>query len=193
MSVFEILGFVTGAVCVWLQTKENVWNWPIGIANNLLFLVLFWRTRLYADSLLQFFYIAVSIYGLYFWLRGGQAHTAAVIRRANKREGTLIGLAAVAAAFTIYFLLVRFSDSNTPLGDSITTALSLAAQYMLGRKWIENWIVWIVANVLYIALYNIKHLYLTAFLYLIFIGLCVEGYRQWTRTQRKAALAAAAS
>lgn len=181
-SWIEFLGFVTGAVCVLLAVRENVWNWPIGILNNIAFLVIFWRSKLYADSGLQLFYIAISIYGLWNWLYGGEKHTHAPIIRIGRNGAVLLLCATIAAAGILYYVLSHFTDSNVPLGDAITTAMSLAAQYMLGRKQIENWLVWIAADVIYIALYCYKSLYLTALLYTIFIVMCVAGYRAWQRS-----------
>jgi len=182
LSWIELLGFITGVVCVALAIRENVWNWPIGIANNLFYLVLFWRSKLYADSGLQLFYIAVSLYGLYHWLYGGDRHTHAKIERITRKATLLLVPSGIAAAAVLYYVLSRHTDSNVPLGDAVTTAMSLSAQYMLGRKVIENWIVWIAADVIYIGMYCYKSLYLTAVLYAIFIVLCVMGYRKWKRT-----------
>lgn len=182
LSWIEAVGVITGAACVLLAVRENVWNWPVGIMNNIFFLVLFWHSRLYADSLLQIFYIAISIYGLWNWLFGGEKHTHAPIIRASRASLAWLTPITVAAAAVLYYVLRHFTDSNVPLGDAITTALSLAAQYMLGRKQIENWLVWIAADVIYIGLYCFKSLYLTAVLYAAFIVMCVAGYRAWKKT-----------
>jgi nicotinamide mononucleotide transporter len=179
LSWIETFGVVTGAVCVLLAVKENVWNWPIGILNNLFFLVLFWRSKLYADSGLQIFYIAISVYGLWHWLYGGARHTHAPIVRARRAHVLPLLGATIASAAVLYYVLSHFTDSNVPLGDATTTALSLTAQYMLGRKQIENWLVWIAADVIYIGLYCYKSLYLTALLYAVFIVMCVAGYLRW--------------
>ena len=187
LSWIESLGFVTGAVCVLLAVKENVWNWPIGILNNLVYLVVFWHSKLYADSGLQLFYIAISVYGLWNWLYGGEKHTHAPISHVARTEALVLLAATAASAGILYYVLRHFTDSTVPLGDATTTALSLAAQYMLGRKIIENWLVWITADVLYIGLYCYKSLYLTALLYAIFIAMCVAGYLRWQRTMNGAA------
>lgn len=186
LSWIEIIGVLSGAICVLLAVKENVWNWPVGILNNVFFLVLFWNSKLYADSGLQVFYIAISIYGWWHWLYGGREHTQAPIARTTRGEACIVAVAAAAAAALLYYVLRHYTDSNVPLGDALTTALSLAAQYLLGRKQIENWLVWIVADVIYIGLYCYKSLYLTALLYVVFIALCVAGYVRWQRTMNGA-------
>lgn len=182
MSPLEIFGFVTGGVCVFLQVRQNVWGWPIGITNNIAYFVVFWQNRLYADACLQIFFLSVSIYGWWKWLYGGVDHGRLNVQRTSARLGwTLVGIT-IASALLIYSVLRRFSDSDVPWADSTTTAMSLTAQFMLGRKLLENWLLWIVVNVLYIGLYCYKRLFLTAFLYAIFIAMCAVGYRDWKRS-----------
>ena len=179
ISYAEWLGFITGFVCVYLVVKENPWTWPVGILNNIFFLVLFWRSGLFADSLLQIFYMVISAYGLWNWLYGGKNHSVLKVSRSTGRQlaGYLVSIGVL--TFLIYMALVKWSPSTVPLWDGLTTAMSLTAQYMMTKKRLENWWVWITADVIYIALYIHKALYLTAILYLIFIGLCVMGLQQW--------------
>ena len=181
MDWTEGLGFVTGAACVWLAARENIWNWPIGIANNLFYLVVFWRAGLYADSILQLFYLGISMYGWWKWARGGPAHRDLPASRTSRAMAIGLAVFGVAAAASLYGVLRHFSNSTVPAGDAITTAMSLTAQFMLGRKLLENWLLWIAADVIYIGLYCYKDLYLTAALYAIFIAMCVVGYRRWAR------------
>ena len=164
MTWTEILGFVTGAASVLLAVRESAWNWPVGIVNNVFFLILFWRAKLYADAVLQIVYIVISMFGWWNWVRGGAAHSELPISRTEARSA--IGLALVTAAATalLAVALHRFTDSAVPFWDGITTALSLTAQYMLSRKLLENWFVWMTADVIYIALYAYKSLYLTGVL-----------------------------
>jgi nicotinamide mononucleotide transporter len=193
MNWLEVFGFVTGAACVYLQTREVIWNWPLGIANNIVYFVVFWRSRLYADACLQVFFLCVSIYGWWKWKYGGKDHSELAVQRTTRNFGVVMGAVTIAAALIIYEVLRRFSNSDVPWGDATTTSVSLTAQYMLGRKLIENWLLWISVNVLYIGLYCYKHLYLTAFLYVIFIVMCVMGYRNWSRQLRPDAQGEAAT
>ena len=182
MTWTEILGFVTGAASVWLAVRESVWNWPVGIANNVFFLILFWKAKLYADAVLQIVYIVISIFGWWNWLRGGAGHTELPISRSTARTGVLLGVGTVAATALFATILRRFTDSAAPLGDSVTTALSLTAQYMLSRKLLENWWMWMTADVIYIALYCYKSLFLTSVLYLVFLAMCIAGYDRWKKS-----------
>lgn len=175
----EVAGFVTTGLCVWLVVRRNIWNFPIGIASNIFFWVLFIRAGLYADAWLQVVYLVLGAAGWWMWLRGGPDRSALVVRR-TPAPGWLAVLAFVAAGtWVIYELLTAHTDSTVPVADAFTTSLSLGAQLMLNRKWIGNWVLWIVADVLYIWLYWIKDLHLTSVLYLGLLAMCLVGARQW--------------
>jgi nicotinamide mononucleotide transporter len=182
MTSIEILGFVTGAISVAFAVRESAWNWPVGIANNVFFFVLFWKAKLYADALLQIVYAVISIYGWWYWLRGGAGHTKLAITKMKIRTGLLLFLSTAISTAVIVYVLHKFTDSQTPVGDGITTALSLTAQYMLSRKLLENWWVWMTADVIYVLLYCYKSLYLTGLLYAVFFGMCIVGYAGWRRS-----------
>jgi nicotinamide mononucleotide transporter len=181
MQATEILGFITGVICVLLAVRENIWNWPVGIANNIFYLVVFWHAKLYADSCLQLFYMAVSIYGLWAWRYGGKRHTELSVGRVSTKTVPLLVIVTVIAAAVLRFVLHSYTDSTVPFWDGMTTAMSLVAQYMLGRKWLENWWLWMAVDVIYVGLYVYKHLYLTAVLYAVFFGLCVAGWLRWQK------------
>lgn len=180
-SMTEALGFVTGALCVYLVVRENVWNFPVGIANSAFFLVLFAGARLYGDAALQVIYIALGFQGWYLWLRGGENRAPLKVERASRL--LLAGVAAfVVAGTTGLTFFFHYIDDSAPFLDALTTVLSLGAQYLLNRKAVENWWLWMTADVVYIYLYFGKGLHLTAVLYLVFLGLCVAGLRSWLRT-----------
>jgi nicotinamide mononucleotide transporter len=180
-SMTEALGFVTGALCVYLTVLENVWNFPVGIANSAFFLVLFAGARLYGDAALQVVYIALGFQGWYLWLRGGENRTPLKVERASRR--LLAGVAAfVVVGTTGLTLFFRYVQDSAPFLDAFTTILSLGAQYLLNRKAVENWWLWMTADVVYIYLYAARGLHLTAVLYLVFLCLCVAGLRAWLKT-----------
>ncbi len=189
----ELIGFVTGALCVWLLVRQNIWNWPVGITNNIFYVIIFYNSGLFADAGLQFVYIAISIYGWWNWLHGGQNHSALTVNRASF-AGMLgyLGITATATA-VLYWLLHRYTPSTVPLADGLTTALFLTAQYIMSRKVVENWWFWIVGDVLVIGLYIYKHLYLTSVLYAVFLVMCIMGLREWQRATRKTGAATASA
>jgi nicotinamide mononucleotide transporter len=180
----EVFGFLTGAGCVALLVRQNIWNWPLGIANNLTFIVLFNRTGLYADVGLQVFYIAISLYGWWHWLHGGRDHGTLTVSRV--RPGTALLLAGAVALSTalLTFLLRRYTNSTVPVLDSLITSLSLVAQFMMTRKWVENWPVWILANCISVGLLIFKGLYVTSLLYVVYQGLCLMGWKEWRAALR---------
>lgn len=182
MTWTEILGLVTGAASVLLAVRESAWNWPVGIANNIFFLILFWKAKLYADAILQIAYIIISIFGWWNWVRGGAGRTELPISRTTVRAGILLFIVTVGTTALLTATLRRFTDSAVPFGDGVTTALSLTAQYMLSRKLLENWWVWMTADVIYVALYCYKSLYLTGVLYLLFFAMCIAGYIGWRKS-----------
>jgi nicotinamide mononucleotide transporter len=182
MTWIEVLGFVTGAISVAFAVRESAWNWPVGIANNVFFFILFWKAKLYADALLQVVYAIISIYGWWNWLRGGVGRSTLSITKTRQRTAVLLFLVTGLATVIMVFVLHRFTDSQVPFGDGVTTALSLTAQYMLSRKLLENWWVWMTADVIYILLYCYKALYLTGILYAVFFGMCIVGYASWRKT-----------
>lgn len=178
LGLTETLGFVTGAIGVWLTVKQNIWNWPIGIANSAFFVVLFFNARLFADMGLQVIYIVLGFLGWYWWLRGGTNRTTLHVSHASPL--TLLALAVLAAGATAGLtVFLRSIGDAAPFLDALTTVLSLVAQYMLTRKLIENWYVWMGADIIYIGLYGSRGLYLTAALYALFLVLCVMGLRGW--------------
>lgn len=180
----EVFGFLTGAACVALLVRQNIWNWPLGIANNLVFILLFYRTGLYADVGLQAFYVAISIYGWWSWLHGGRDHGALTVSRIPPLPAVLLVLAVAATTAALAWLLRHFTNSTVPVLDSLITALSLAAQFMMTRKWLENWLVWIAANCISVGLLIYKGLYVTSGLYLVYQVLCVLGWVAWRRALR---------
>ncbi|MGW2560305.1 nicotinamide riboside transporter PnuC [Streptomyces sp. NPDC001514] len=179
----EVLGFGSGALCVWLVARQHLANWPIGIANNVLFILLFTQAGLYADAGLQIVFIALAAYGWWTWTHGGGpgSSDALPVRRTTRTEWTWLLAAGAVGTLGLALLLDRATDSTVPFWDALTTALSLMATYGQCRKRLESWWLWIAADIVYVPLYAYKELYLTSLLYVGFLALCVHGLRHWTR------------
>jgi nicotinamide mononucleotide transporter len=177
----EALGATTGAVCVWLAAVSDPWTWPVGIANNLLYLIVFWESGLYADASLQIVYAAISVYGIVRWTTGRGSAAVRPIAHGERRELTVTAAVVVVAAFGLYFLLSRATNSQVPAWDGTTTAMSLGAQWLLSRRVLENWWLWIAVDVVYVPLYVWKGLWVTAGLYALFLALCILGLADWRR------------
>jgi len=180
INLTEAWGFATGALCVWLVTKSNIWNWPIGLANNIFFAILFWKTKLYADCGLQGVYFGFGIWGWWQWLHGGHSHSKLKVSRASWIEWVSIVAFIVLGTWGMWEMLVRAGGAS-PFWDALSTAICLAAQYLLCRKKIENWWLWITADLIYVPLYFYRELPLTAFLYAGFIVLCILGLKRWKK------------
>lgn len=176
----EVVGFVTGLACVLLAARRLIWTYPLGIANNLVFIVLFADHALYADTGLQVVYLALGVQGWLSWSRRpAKDQRVAVIRMPRRSIPWLLGAAVVATVLVA--LALRHTNSTTAVADAGTTVVSLVAQLMMNRRWIESWWVWIAVDVAYVGLYLVKGLLITGALYSIFIAVCVLGYRTWRR------------
>lgn len=183
VSVAELLGFVTGAVGVWLTVLARISNFPVGIANSAFFLVLFLSARLFANSGLQLVYIGFAFAGWWQWLHGGPQRSRLTVARSG---WPLLACCVVFAALSTWGLTVLLEAAHgiAPFWDALTTAVSLAAQFLLNCKKIENWAFWIAADLVYIPLYVVRRLDLTAMVYVLFLAMCLAGLRGWRRVLR---------
>lgn len=180
----EVLGFITGAACVLLVVVQSIWNFPVGIANFAFFIVLFWQSRLFGDMALQGVYLILAIFGWYQWLHGGEHRGRLTVRTTSL--GETFTMVAVGIALTaVLSTYLRAIHDTAPFLDALTTTASLIAQWMLNTKRLENWFVWIAADVVYVYLYTVKGLHLTAVLYVIFIAMCVAGLISWRRSMEQ--------
>ena len=186
-SRVELIGFATGGACVWLAARVSVWNWPIGLVNNVAFFVLFLGTKLYADAGLQVVFFVLGVAGWAHWARGATAEEPSPVLSMNGRDKTLLAIAEFLGFAGIGWLLVTASDSPTPLWDAALTTLSLLATWAQIRKQWEMWLLWIATDVVSVPLYLHKHLALTALLYCGFLAICLYGLALWLRKARAAA------
>ncbi|UOQ98522.1 nicotinamide riboside transporter PnuC [Hymenobacter sp. 5317J-9] len=179
-SPLEVAAVVTGAACVWLAARNSIWNFPVGIVNGILYLVVFWQSRLYSDAGLQLAFIALLVYGWVKWLRKAMGPELP-ITRTPRRLAAWLAVAGLLYAGVAGFLFAEHTDAALPYWDSTTTAISLVAQLLLSRRHIENWLLWIGVDVAYVGMYWHRDLYLTSGLYVVFLGLAAYGYWQWRR------------
>ena len=182
MSGLELAAALTGAISVWLSVRQNIWSWPTAIVNVVLYTVVFWDAKLYADMGLQVIYAVLSLYGWYQWLYGGAGRTELRVTRTPPRVAAILTLIAAAGSALLDTLLRHTTDAALPFMDSFLSSTSLVAQWMMTKKLLENWLVWIAVDVLYVGMFLFKGLYLTAGLYAVFLGLAVRGYLDWRRS-----------
>lgn len=183
----EIFGVIAGVLYVILEVRQNRLLWPLGIVTSAAYVYIFFSGKFYADMGLQVYYVLISMYGWYYWSRGDalKDREELPVVRINRQQLILLVLIFVLAWVGIYMILDRFTDSTVPLGDSFTTALAIVATWMLTRKIIEQWFLWIIANVVSIALYIYKGLYPTVILYVIYAGMSVYGYLEWKKSMNR--------
>ena len=164
MSPLEIFAAAVGAWSVWLSVRQNVLSWPTAIVNVVLYTIVFYEAKLYADMGLQVVYAVLSVYGWYQWLYGGEGHTTLHVSRTTRSVAIRLALIAATSAGLLGSLLHRSTDAALPFMDSALTSASLVAQWMMTRKLLENWAVWIAVDVLYVGMFIYKGLYVTAVL-----------------------------
>ena len=162
--------------------RVNVLAWPLAIAASLLYFLLFWDSRLYGEASLQLFFVVVALWGWWQWLRGRMADGAALRVRTLSPRARLGLLAAVLLAWPLLGGVLRHAtDSDVPWWDALPTAGSLAGQWLLGRKYVENWPVWVAVNAVSVGLFAWKGLWLTVLLYGLFLLMALWGWRAWQR------------
>ncbi|MFJ4208519.1 nicotinamide riboside transporter PnuC [Paenarthrobacter sp. NPDC089675] len=196
VSWIEVIGFVTGAACVYGVARQKLWSWPVGIVNNLAFMVLFLGAGLYGDTVLQVIFGVVGAYGWFNWVRGNR-NTAAKddlpIRDASGREIIwAVGITAAATAL-VGLMLALETNSTVPWPDAFILAASLVATWGQAKKILQQWYVWIIVDVVSVPLYFVKGLTLTGILYIGFLALCVYGLIDWKRVRRVEAEAKASA
>ncbi len=176
MSWLELIALISGVLGVWLTIKQNIWCWPTALISVVLSCIAFFEQRLYGDSALQVFYFVAGIYGWYFWNQKSQTHFEVSKMDLNKSP---LYLAITIIQAIVYYFLLRFFKSDQVLFDAVLTACSLTATYMMTKKWLENWLIWVFIDSAYVFLYGIKHMYLFAILYAAFAAFAFYGWRKW--------------
>lgn len=184
-SWLELVAFVLALAMVGFNIRVNPLGWPLAIVSSLLYFALFWDSRLYGEANLQIFFVVVAAWGWWQWLRGTQDDGTALRVRTLGRRGLIGCAAAMAVAWPLLgAFLARVTDSDVPWWDAFPTAGSLVGQWLLGRKYVENWPVWLIVNIVSVALFAYKGLWLTVVLYAVFVLLSVAGWRAWSMQAR---------
>ena len=188
MAWTEVLGFALALVMVVCSIRELHWSWPLAIASSMLYFFVFRDSLLYAEASLQIVFAVLALWGWWQWLRRGPGDAPALhIARMGARGWWLCALALAVLWPALAWALIRYTDSDVPWWDALPTALSLIGQALLGRKLLENWLVWLLVNIVSVGLFAHKGLWLTCVLYLIFVAMSVLGWRAWRARLQAAA------
>ncbi len=185
-GLLEWLGVFTGILCVWLAAKNNIWNWPIAIVSVLIYIFIFFESKLYADMGLQVYFFAMNIYGWYYWSKQKEnSSKERPITTIIKSEILLSLIGVVIFTLALGFLLYKNTDASFPFIDSFCTAVSLIAQIFLARRVIQNWLIWIFVDIIYVGVYFSKDLYATGLMYMLYVGIATMGYLDWRKIYRE--------
>ncbi len=187
--IIEIIGAVIGLTYLFLEYKANVCLWPVGILMSLFYVVIFFHGKFYADAAVYLYYIGANTYGLLKWSRSrskaltaeGSPAEELVITHTPKREILPLAVVSLILWCVLFWVLKTFTDSTVPAGDAFTTALSIVAMWMLAQKYLEQWMVWIVVNIVSTILYFWKGLYPTGILFIVYVIVAVLGYFRWRK------------
>ena len=179
----ELLGSALSIIYLYLSIKQKVSLWIFGFLCSLLYVVVFFQSKFYADMSLQFYYLGVSVFGWISWKAGKPENRKELpVKRTTPLSGAIILVIALVLYFLYYFILSEYPDSPLPKADAFTTALSIVATWMLARKMIEHWWLWIIVDSVSAGLYFYKALYPTAILFVIYTVMAIIGYRQWKKS-----------
>ena len=184
-SWLELVAFVLALAMVGCNIREIHWGWPLAAVSSLLYFALFWGSRLYGDAALQIFFALVALWGWTQWLSGRASSGARLVVSRLGRSGRIRALLACALLWPLTGAFLRtYTDTDVPWWDAFPTACSVVGQFLLGRKYLENWMVWIVVNLVSVGLFAYKGLWLTVLLYSLFVWLSFVGLRAWQQRYR---------
>lgn len=179
----ELLGAILGFIYIFLSIRQNIWTWPVGLLTSALYVWVFFQSRLYADMGLQLYYVLVSIYGWFEWVKGKSSDTGEklTISRLPLKLGVVLLVISILLVFFMWYVLKNYTDSPVPFADSLATALSIIATWMLARKILEHWLVWIFVDAFSIGLFWYKELYPTVVLFIVYTFMAVLGFVEWRK------------
>lgn len=191
LRIPELIAVITGVCSVWFARKESILVYPVGLISVLLYVYICFSVKLYADGVIQIYYAIMSVYGWYYWIKGGKSKS---IKAKTEQQAPIISLSVggqlLALGITIlsgllfWVILDRYTDSTIPFWDGLSTAIFFTAMFLMARKYIENWLYWIVGDIICIPLFFSKSLCLSSLQYIIFTMLAIAGWMAWRKKLR---------
>ena len=184
-NYIELLGAILGFAYIFFSIRQNILTWPVGLLTSILYIWVFFDTKLYADMGLQMYYVVISIYGWYEWVKVKSTSLGSTealkISRLSFKMGFVLALVGFLIFMLIWYILKNHTDSPVPFADSLATSLSIIATWMLARKILEHWLVWIFVDAFSIGLFWYKDLYPTVILFVIYTFMAVVGFIEWKK------------
>ena len=177
----ELIGLIIGLLYLLLEYKANIWLWPVGVIMPIVYIIIFYQNKFYADMTFNVYYLFASIYGWYIWANSLEKTDKGLISHLPKKYIGRLTATFVIIFAAIAFSLINFTDSEVPYGDSFTTTLSILAMWMLAHKYIEQWLLWIVVNAVTAVLYHNKELNITVILFIVNFFVSILGYVKWKK------------
>ena len=184
LDPLELTGAVIGLLYLFLEYKANIWLWPVGVLMNIVYVIIFYQSEIYGDMGIYIYYFFASIYGWYIWKKATNQTEKILISHTPIKYIWKLIVAFILIFFVIAFVLIQLK-SQVPYLDSLTTTLSILAMWMLAHKYIEQWLLWIVVNVVSIGLYSYKELDITALLFIVYTIVPFFGYFKWKKIMSK--------
>lgn len=187
MSILELIGVVVGLIYLYLEYHANIWLWAANIVMPAIYIFVYHDAGFYADMGINIYYLIISIYGWYKWrfVKTKRVEKEVPITHTPIKMILPLIVVTIAVFVAICYVLINFTDSTVPYGDSFTTAVSIVGMWMLARKFVEQWLVWLVVDVVCVALYVYKGLYPTAGLYALYSAIAVVGYIKWLKLMKQ--------
>lgn len=177
----EVCGTLTGFLYLGFSIRQHFLTWPVGLLNALFYIAVFYTSRIYADMTLQFYYVFISIYGWWSWYHGSSTGNVLMVTKTDRVLWLKLSLTFLLLFTIIAYILLYYTNSQVPYWDAVTTALSIVATWMLARKKIEHWLVWVVVDAISMGLFIFKELYPTTLLFFVYTVLAVYGYSEWKK------------
>lgn len=181
MNAIEIIGFITAVLGIYLSAKKNIYAWPVLIISSLAYAYFFFEIKLYADTVLQFFFVGTSIFAWLNWKKNLQSTHQLSIKSLPFKWLMLFLLVTLVFGKIFGIFLTKYTDASFAEYDSLLFAASLFASILSAKLFLENWYIWIIVDLSYIILYVLKEAYLTGFLYSILVALAVLGLLEWRK------------
>lgn len=181
MQSLEIFGAIIGLIYLYLEYKANKWLWLFGVIMPVVYIFIFYQSKFYADMGINIYYFLASIYGWIVWTKSKNSERTTKISHTPTQFIVPLSIIGIAIFAFIAFILIRFTDSPVPYGDSFTTSVSIIGMWMLAHKYIEQWWLWFSVNIVACGLYFWKDLYYTGALFAIYAVISIFGYFKWKR------------
>uniref|UniRef100_UPI0032172DB5 nicotinamide riboside transporter PnuC n=1 Tax=uncultured Draconibacterium sp. TaxID=1573823 RepID=UPI0032172DB5 len=179
----ELLGAILGILYIIFSIRQNILTWPTGLLTSALYVAVFFKSKLYADMGLQVYYVGISLYGWYFWIKGKKPQNG--LKVPVKKTSNVLWVKLILTSVVLYgvllYILLNWTNSDVPYMDSMTTALSIVATWMLARKYIEHWLLWIFIDAFSAGLYVYKGLWPTVILFIVYTVMAALGYIEWKK------------